>query len=71
MIRKILKFLFGCAINVVETQQGDTLIFEANKDSALQDAEWFVDALKKCFKMNVVIVQGISLKSVVRDKRKK
>ena len=70
-MRKLLKFLFGSTINIVELEKGDTIIFETDENKDIEDVEWFVETLKKHFRANVIIARSINLKGVVRDKRNK
>lgn len=66
MIKKILRLLFGCTINILEIKNTDILHFEVSETATNEDIEWLQQALKKAIKANVIITRMVTLKEVIR-----
>lgn len=69
MLRNLVIWILGLSIKIVSVKEGDTLIFEANEYVSREHMDWYATTLRKYFKHNLVVLQGISLKTVVRKEK--
>lgn len=67
MIKELILKLFGIVmIKVVNIKEGDTLVFQLDKDFVPHNLEDFERSMRKMFKCNIVWLQGASISEVIR-----